>query len=290
MAREIWMRTKSLLMAAALTVLSSASQAAIYTASGSNADGALSGTADITVNNGSISIVLTNTGTGQTSFSQLISDLHFAVSGVATVGPLSLTAGSLVFVGTNGSVTPYQGPFPLHWVSSIEGTGLITISTLPSDLVPFETIIGSDPAVSTGFTGLNPFFNGSASFALSCIACDTSMTPTHVQISFGTGFRVDAAATPPPVAAVPEPSTWAMMIMGFAGIGFMAYRRRNQANPRHELWASEIHSQLDPFWTLPIRDRLRAVFLLQSRRARPVDWIKVKNPQHPAFRRVMDTF
>ena len=31
------------------------------------------------------------------------------------------------------------------------------------------------------------------------------------------------------VAAVPEPSTWAMMILGFAGIGFMAYRRRNQS-------------------------------------------------------------
>ncbi len=27
--------------------------------------------------------------------------------------------------------------------------------------------------------------------------------------------------------AVPEPSTWAMMILGFAGIGFMAYRRRS---------------------------------------------------------------
>jgi len=33
----------------------------------------------------------------------------------------------------------------------------------------------------------------------------------------------------PQVAAVPEPSTWAMMIFGFAGVGFMAYRRRNQA-------------------------------------------------------------
>jgi hypothetical protein len=30
------------------------------------------------------------------------------------------------------------------------------------------------------------------------------------------------------VAPVPELSTWAMMILGFAGIGFMAYRRRNQ--------------------------------------------------------------
>jgi hypothetical protein len=28
------------------------------------------------------------------------------------------------------------------------------------------------------------------------------------------------------VAAVPEPSTWAMMILGFMGVGFMAYRRR----------------------------------------------------------------
>nr|WP_312014515.1 PEPxxWA-CTERM sorting domain-containing protein [Bradyrhizobium sp. AUGA SZCCT0283] len=31
------------------------------------------------------------------------------------------------------------------------------------------------------------------------------------------------------ISAVPEPSTWAMMILGFAGIGFLAYRRRNQA-------------------------------------------------------------
>jgi len=28
------------------------------------------------------------------------------------------------------------------------------------------------------------------------------------------------------VAPVPEPSTWAMMILGFAGVGFIAYRRR----------------------------------------------------------------
>jgi hypothetical protein len=30
-------------------------------------------------------------------------------------------------------------------------------------------------------------------------------------------------------SAVPEPSTWAMMILGFAGVGFLTYRRRNQA-------------------------------------------------------------
>lgn len=30
-------------------------------------------------------------------------------------------------------------------------------------------------------------------------------------------------------APVPEPATWALMILGFAGVGFMAYRRRNAA-------------------------------------------------------------
>ena len=30
------------------------------------------------------------------------------------------------------------------------------------------------------------------------------------------------------VAAVPEPSTWAMMLLGFAGIGFLAYRRKSK--------------------------------------------------------------
>ena len=30
------------------------------------------------------------------------------------------------------------------------------------------------------------------------------------------------------ISAVPEPSTWAMMILGFAGVGFMAYRRKSK--------------------------------------------------------------
>jgi hypothetical protein len=30
------------------------------------------------------------------------------------------------------------------------------------------------------------------------------------------------------IAAVPEPSTWAMMLLGFCGLGFMAYRRKSK--------------------------------------------------------------
>jgi hypothetical protein len=50
----------------------------------------------------------------------------------------------------------------------------------------------------------------------------------RIQLSFN-GPGIYAA---PVVAAVPEPSTWAMLLIGFAGIGFMTYRRRsNNATP-----------------------------------------------------------
>jgi hypothetical protein len=58
------------------------------------------------------------------------------------------------------------------------------------------------------------------------------MTPGFLEI------RVDPATTDNVVypainaeigvAGVPEPSTWAMLILGFAGIGFMAYRRKTK--------------------------------------------------------------
>jgi hypothetical protein len=39
----------------------------------------------------------------------------------------------------------------------------------------------------------------------------------------------DIAADSADVPAVPEPSTWAMMILGFLGLGWMAYRRKRNA-------------------------------------------------------------
>jgi hypothetical protein len=42
----------------------------------------------------------------------------------------------------------------------------------------------------------------------------------------GAGYQGLDDVSVTPVAAVPEPGTWAMMILGFAGVGFMAYRRK----------------------------------------------------------------
>lgn len=44
----------------------------------------------------------------------------------------------------------------------------------------------------------------------------------------GSRFMTGGSAFSTPVGGIPEPSTWAMMILGFFGVGFMAYRRKNQ--------------------------------------------------------------
>jgi hypothetical protein len=46
----------------------------------------------------------------------------------------------------------------------------------------------------------------------------------HLQVS-----DLDGGVVINPTGSVPEPSTWAMMILGFAGVGLMAYRRRKTA-------------------------------------------------------------
>ncbi|HKO69826.1 MAG TPA: PEPxxWA-CTERM sorting domain-containing protein [Bradyrhizobium sp.] len=209
------------LTAAALLLGMGPASAALFTAAGSNADGALLGTADITVSNGSLTVVLTDTGIGQISSGQTISDVAFTVSGLGTVSTFT-QAGSLVNVNDNGTVTPVPGS-PTHWTDIISGDS-VHLTTL-SGGQPFDLIVGLNPNQNNGFDNFNPYINHTGTFTLACTGCSTTDTISGVSISFGTeGFSVPAN-----VRAVPEPATWAMMILGFIGVGFVAYRRKNTA-------------------------------------------------------------
>jgi hypothetical protein len=54
------------------------------------------------------------------------------------------------------------------------------------------------------------------------------VTGPNTNITAFEHFRIDVA---PAVAAVPELSTWFMMILGFAGVGTLALRKRRQGAP-----------------------------------------------------------
>jgi PEP-CTERM motif len=64
--------------------------------------------------------------------------------------------------------------------------------------------------------GSNPYFTGSLS--------DPTFKPGFYSSANGESLTITDIT-----AAVPEPSTWAMMILGFLAVGFMAYRRKSQA-------------------------------------------------------------
>jgi hypothetical protein len=68
---------------------------------------------------------------------------------------------------------------------------------------------------------------------LTSVSITAELPVMGIPISNGAGLTADfdniVATQYGAVSAVPEPSTWAMMILGFAGIGFMAYRRKTGA-------------------------------------------------------------
>jgi hypothetical protein len=64
----------------------------------------------------------------------------------------------------------------------------------------------------TSFSGPGPSIGGLTS------------TPTSFDVSFNTLRSGETYVFGTP--AVPEPSTWAMMLLGFAGLGFAGYRQR----------------------------------------------------------------
>jgi PEP-CTERM motif len=121
----------------------------------------------------------------------------------------------------------YNGPVSVEFIATIVSgaSGWIDPSTVGISGGPTEVaqLTGTSFVVneqflarignSGSYTAFTPFFNGEQG---------------GPNADF-TGFTGEFFYTDP-VASVPEPSTWAMMILGFAGIGFTAYRKRNRSH------------------------------------------------------------
>jgi hypothetical protein len=132
----------------------------------------------------------------------------------------SATPGVLnVFITASGLTSPIGNiPFLSSFtenlltggITTLLQTGLSTANALYALTTPLGsanfTNIGTSVQTTTAATGSGPY----------------SVTEEYTITSTGVGNANSTII----VTAVPEPSTWAMMILGFLGVGFLAYRRK----------------------------------------------------------------
>jgi outer membrane lipase/esterase len=90
------------------------------------------------------------------------------------------------------------------------------------DIFGLGTSIALDPS-AFGFTNVTDACGAVAGANCNTYAYWDGIHPTAA------AHEVIADAFVDRVTGVPEPSTWAMMLLGFAGLGFMAYRRKSKS-------------------------------------------------------------
>ena len=135
------------------------------------------------------------------------------VSGPITSATLSIFNPNNGFYTNNGA----SGGLYQTWDVS---TPLSTLKAGQTNATSIYTDLGSGTlfgSVLVGPSDDNAFVN---------ITLDSAAIAA-INASEGSQFAVGGSLVA--INAVPEPSTWAMMILGFAGIGYMAYRRKNGA-------------------------------------------------------------
>jgi hypothetical protein len=106
-----------------------------------------------------------------------------------------------------------QGQTYFRLLGSTTSTGAILPESLSSYTSALLILIAQGP-------------DGSASDYFGMITALAPITSSEGVFSF-TG-SITENDNFPAAGAVPEPSTWAMLLLGFAGIGFMAYRRKSK--------------------------------------------------------------
>lgn len=233
------MRTvfKHLLVAAASVVAAASSaHASIYSgsASGTWDSRPIGAQVTITIEDDAASIVLTNPIVGEIKGNQAISGIAITFGNSITGGLLNSTSGALATIANNGTFTTPAGP-PQNWGSSFGGNSasFTALNGGQPDYMIWGQLSGSQYAANVGGggrTNFNPYIAGTATFDLTALGLTSTTSVTGITFFFGTGPEASLAATisvidPGVAPAVPEPATWAMMILGFAGVGFMGYRR-----------------------------------------------------------------
>jgi hypothetical protein len=138
--------------------------------------------------------------------------------------------GSMTLLGTIGSVSFGPGSYHLTFdVGSYTYQGQYITEQIRVSLGDFSTTF--TPLVDSSLTPGAPFQHVVLDFTTTLAGSLTFAAYNPVNPGQGTnvGPILDNIVL---AGAVPEASTWAMMILGFAAIGFFAYRRKAQPASR----------------------------------------------------------
>jgi hypothetical protein len=131
------------------------------------------------------------------------------------------------------SFSLFGTPNPTISVTALDGGALAGFKLVSASSVsapPFGTFDYALDCTVCG-PGYGGGFVGPLSFKLSA---NTALTLASLQPNNGIFFASDLVSSADgnptgnvgAIAAVPEPSTWAMLLLGFAGVGFLTYRKR----------------------------------------------------------------
>lgn len=171
--------------------------------------------------------------------------LAFDLSGFAGQ---NITSATLTFYGDNGNNTSSN---PIETLGLFDYTGNISALVGNQSSSSIAADLGSGASYGTATLAPGPIQQFSVTLTAAALAglnAAAANASDHRFVIGGALLGVDSPFSnralfaingPQPalehaafldlqVAAVPEPSTWAMMFLGFAGLGFLAYRRREK--------------------------------------------------------------
>jgi hypothetical protein len=161
-------------------------------------------------------------------------DWNFAsatISGSGTLTADSLRGGTYDITGGTGTVTDSTyGAFTVTFATCASATCTLQNTDSHGANLTYDNLLFSSNPIGSQLDGngvvLTPGPPGSGASAIGLWDTPSQYFYSYLGNGYNnltTPFNVEPVSA---VAAIPEPSTWAMILLGFAGIGFMAYRRK----------------------------------------------------------------
>jgi hypothetical protein len=144
----------------------------------------------------------------------------FGASGHSEIVP----TGADIITGATG---PFSGYGTITGPTSFGSGGITAATTGSGDLVGVIQL-GTEVLVPASYIS-GDTLSGTSKWDNATFASLGAIPGTYVW-TWGTGAHADSLTFD--IVAVPERSTWALMLLGFAGLGFVGYRQTRKAKPQ----------------------------------------------------------